>query len=256
MERTGANRVKQTPEITAISPIDRSLWGYYKIHPFLYSKDHGANSMNTLKPILNDIRKELMSRDRIRENAQKDIRKATSLSKQAILLIHQKRMKEAETLVEKATELLSKLKNTSKKNPDLIYGGLYDAALQEYSEASIFLKLVEESKFVRPQEIGVPSVDYVLALGDVIGECRRWALDALREGNIKKSETCLHIMDEIYIELMAMDESYMLVPGLRRKCDVARKIIETTRGDVTQEMRRAALENYLKRLEKRLENKA
>jgi predicted translin family RNA/ssDNA-binding protein len=57
-------------------------------------------------------------------------------------------------------------------------------------------------------------------------------------------------MDEIYIELMAMDESYMLVVGLRRKCDVARKIIEITRGDVTQEMRRSQLENYLKRFEK------
>ena len=57
-------------------------------------------------------------------------------------------------------------------------------------------------------------------------------------------------MDESYIELMAMDEAYMLVPGLRRKCDVARRIIETTRGDVTQEVRREALENRLKKLEK------
>ena len=57
-------------------------------------------------------------------------------------------------------------------------------------------------------------------------------------------------MDEIYSELMAMDEAYMLVPGLRRKCDVARKIIEATRGDVTQEIRRSMLEKYLKRFEK------
>ena len=56
-------------------------------------------------------------------------------------------------------------------------------------------------------------------------------------------------MDGIYIELMAMDEAYMLVPGLRRKCDVARRIIEATRGDVTQEVRRKSLENYLKQFE-------
>jgi translin len=90
----------------------------------------------------------------------------------------------------------------------------------------------------------------VLGLADVIGELRRRALDALREGNVSKGEECLQLMDEIYIELMAMDESYMLVVGLRRKCDVARKIIEITRGDVTQEMRRSQLENYLKRFEK------
>jgi predicted translin family RNA/ssDNA-binding protein len=47
-----------------------------------------------------------------------------------------------------------------------------------------------------------------------------------------------------------MDEAYMLAPGLRRKCDMARRIIETTRGDVTQEVRRKALENKLKQLEK------
>jgi predicted translin family RNA/ssDNA-binding protein len=56
-------------------------------------------------------------------------------------------------------------------------------------------------------------------------------------------------MDEIYTELMAIDEAYMLVPGLRRKCDVARRIIETTRGDITQEVRRKALEDYLRSFE-------
>jgi len=90
----------------------------------------------------------------------------------------------------------------------------------------------------------------VLGLADVIGEYRRLALDALREGDVEKSEKCLQVMDEIYTELMAMDEVYMFVPGLRRKCDIARRIIETTRGDITQEMRRSSLEKYLKRFEK------
>jgi predicted translin family RNA/ssDNA-binding protein len=59
----------------------------------------------------------------------------------------------------------------------------------------------------------------------------------------------LKTMDEIYIELTSLDEAYMLVPGLRRKCDVARRIIESTRGDITQEVRRKSLENYLKQLD-------
>jgi len=206
--------------------------------------------MHTLKTILNEVRKELAEKDKIRENAQKEMRKATSQSKQAILLIHQKRLKEAEQLVQKATETLSKLHNASTTHPDIIYSGMFSAALQEYSEASIFLKLVKESRFVTPEEINVPSIDFVLGLADVIGECRRLALDALREGDVKNGENCLKMMDEIYIELMAMDESYMLVPGLRRKCDVARKIIEITRGDVTQEIRRNELEKYLRKFEK------
>jgi len=206
--------------------------------------------MPSLETVLKEIRKELKEKEEIRETAQKEMRKATSLSKQTILLIHQKKLKEAKKLIKKAEEIISKLNNLSTTHPSIIYSGLFNAALQEYAEANIFLKLVEKAKFVTPKEINVPSVDYVLGLADVIGEYRRLALDALREGNTEKGEKCLQIMDDIYIELMAMDEAYMLVPGLRRKCDVARKIIEATRGDITLEVRRSALEKYLKRLEK------
>jgi translin len=205
--------------------------------------------MTSLKNVLRQIKTELREKDKIREKAQEDMRKTTSLSKQSILLIHQKRNKEAAKLLAKARETISKLRNTSGQYPEIIYSGLFGAALQEYSEANIFLTLIEKSRFITPQEIDVPSIDYILGLADVIGEYRRYALDALREGNTKRSEKCLQTMDNIYTELMAMDEAYMLIPGLRRKCDIARKIIETTRGDVTQEVRRSALEKYLKRFE-------
>jgi len=206
--------------------------------------------MPSLKNVLTHIRKELREKEKMRESVQKDMRKATSLSKQTILFIHQKRLKEAKKLLEKAKEIISKLQNASTAYSDVIYGGLFNAALQEYSEANILLKLIEESQFITQNEINVPSVDYVLGLADVIGEYRRMTLDALREGDVEKGEKCLQIMDNIYTELMAMDEAYMLVPGLRRKCDTARKIIEATRGDVTQEMRRNTLERYLKRFER------
>jgi len=212
--------------------------------------------MPSLKDILTEVRKELRKKERTREKAQKEMRKATSLSKQAILLVHQKRLKEAKVLTEKAKEIILKLNDASSACPEVIYSGLYNAALQEYSEANIFLNLIEESSFVTPKEVNVPSVDYVLGLADVIGEYRRFVLDALREGDVEKGERCLRIMDEIYIELMAMDEAYMLVPGLRRKCDVARKIIETTRGDITQEVRRKSLEEYLRHFEARRKKKA
>lgn len=188
-----------------------------------------------------------MQKDKIREEAHDSMRKATSLSKQAILLVHQKRQKEAQELIENAKEKITALQTLAKKYPEIIYGGMFSAALQEYSEANIFLTLVKEYRFITPKEIKVPAVDYTLGLGDVVGEYRRLALDALREGDSEKGEKCLEIMDEIFIELMALDEAYMLVPGLRRKADVARRIIETTRGDITQEVRRKSLEDYLKK---------
>jgi len=206
--------------------------------------------MASLKSVLKQIRRELKGKEKIRDKAQADMRKLTSTAKQAILFIHQKRFKEARRLLEKAREIISRLNAVAKEHPDIIHSGLYDIALQEYAEANIFLTLIEEERFITPMEINVPSIDYVLGLADVIGEYRRLALDALRESDARKSEQCLKVMDEIYTELMAMDEAYMLVPGLRRKCDVARKIIETTRGDVTHEVRRQSLEKYMKRFEK------
>ncbi len=211
--------------------------------------------MTSLKNLLTEVREELSAKEKIRETAQSNLRRATSLSKQAILLIHQKRNKEAVKLVQKAKKVILDSSKTSETFPEMIHGGLLDAARQEYSEASIFLKLSTRDEFVTPKEIGVPSIDYVLGLADVIGEYRRLVLDALREGNLKKSEKGLKTMDEIYVELMALDEAYMLVPGLRRKCDVARRIIETTRGDVTQEARKNALEESLKHFEKLVQRK-
>ncbi|MEM3718407.1 MAG: hypothetical protein QXD45_00055 [Candidatus Bathyarchaeia archaeon] len=195
------------------------------------------------------IRKELKMKEKVKEKAQTDMRKTTSLSKQAILLIHQKRVNEARCLLEKAKEAITDLEKVAGEFPEFTHTGLFNSALQEYAEANIFLTLVEQKRFATPKEINVPSIDYVLGLADVIGECRRLALDSLREGIAEKSEWCLQIMDQIYTELMAMDEAYMLVPGLRRKCDIARKIIETTRGDLTHELRMEKLEKLLKNFE-------
>jgi translin len=208
------------------------------------------NKLNNLKTILDKIRKELCEKERIRETAQREMHMMQSYSKQAILLVHQKREKEAATLLRKAHRIRRKLGDASATYPDIIYSGLYAAALQEYSEANIFLTLVQKDQLVTPGKINVSPTDYVLGLADVIGEYRRLALDALRVGDVEKSEGHLQTMEEMYTELMAMDESYMLIPGLRRKCDVARKIIEITRGDITQEIRRNALEEHLRKFEK------
>ncbi len=205
--------------------------------------------MSTLKSVLQEIKTELMEKNKVREDSHESMRKATSLSKQAILRIHQKKYDEAEKLMAEAKEKISSLQKMTEECPEIIYGGMFSAALQEYSEANIFYTLVKESRFVTAKELNVPSVDYVLGLADAIGEYRRLALDALREGDVEKGEECLATMDEIFTELLALDEAYMLVPGLRHKSDIARRIIESTRGDITLEVRRKALEDQLKKFE-------
>jgi translin len=199
----------------------------------------------SLESVLQDVKNELMEKNQVREETHESMRKTTSLSKQAILLIHQKKYNEAQSFIENAKEKILGLQELAKKSPDIVYGGMFSAALQEYSEARIFFGLVRESRFVTPAEINVPSVDYVLGLADVIGEYRRLALDYLRFGEVKLGEQCLEIMDQIFIQLLALDEAYMLVPGLRHKSDTARRITEATRGDLTLEIRRKSLEDAL-----------
>ncbi len=209
----------------------------------------------SLKPILNKIQEELSKREQIREEVQKDMRSATRLSKQAILFTHQERFEDAKNSLEEASSLFSKLRKESKNHPDLFHSGLVSAAFEEYAEAHTLLILIEEDRFIDPEELNVPMISYVLGLGDVVGELRRRALDSIRKGKIEAAEKCLETMENIYSELTAMDDAYLIVSGLRRKCDVARHLIEITRGDVTIEARRTALERSILKLEDTISKK-
>lgn len=208
-----------------------------------------------LRSILERIQEELTRKEEFREEMQKSMRKATRLSKQAILYVHHQKFEKAEELLEEAENLFSELRKVSKKYPELFYSGLVDVAFQEYAEARTLLELVTKNEFINPKKLGIPASSYVLGLVDVIGEFRRRALDSLRRGDVKTAEDCLQRMEHIYTELMAMNDAYLLISGLRRKCDVARRIIETTRGDVTIEVRRGSLEKSIERLEKIVKRK-
>ncbi len=194
-----------------------------------------------LEDVIQQIKKELMEKNKTREETHEATRKATSLAKQSILLLHQKRLSDSTKMLAEAKAIITKLKAQADQN----LGGMFSAALQEYTEANILLTLVKEGRFVTPEEISVPSVEYVLGLADVIGELRRLALDYLREDKVEEGSECLDLMDQIFIQLLALDEAYMLVSGLRHKSDTSRRIIEATRGDITLEVRRKALEDQL-----------
>jgi translin len=210
----------------------------------------------SLNEILRKIQEDLSEREQVREEVHKEMRKATRLSKQAIQVTHQDRFDEAEAMLEEAKALFVKLRETGKDYPYLFYSGSVGAAFEENAEAHILLTLIREGRYPSPKEIGVPVTPYVLSLGDVIGELRRRALNLIRKGNVESSEKCLEWMEHIYTELTALDDAYIIINGLRRKGDVARRLIEITRGDITIEVRRTALERSISRLENKLEKES
>jgi len=231
-------------------PFSSQLEKPIRIYPVSFSRRSVSVNLLSLRKLLRKVKNELKQKEEVKEEIQKNMRRATRLSKEAILLIHQRRLAEARKSLEETDRLFSILTTLVREYPELSYSGPVSAAFQEYTEAQMLLCLVEKRRFIGPQEINVPSIDYVLGLADVIGELRRRALDMLRKGEIKTAEQCLETMEEIFSELTAMDDAYMLIPGLRRKCDIARHVIETTRGEITIESRRASLERSIRKLEK------
>jgi translin len=209
----------------------------------------------SLRKILGKIEKELKEGEKIKDKLYDAMRKAIRLSKQAIFLIHKGKLERAKNQLDEAKMLFKELDEIPMIHRKFAYAGIVNSAYQEYTEAHVFLKLIEDGKFVNPKQINAPSVSYLLGLADVIGELRRKTLDSIRKGDLKNAEKCLDQMEQIFNELLLMDEAAHAVSEFRRKLDIARRIIETTRGDVTIEIRRALLENSIQRLEKTLKTK-
>jgi translin len=110
--------------------------------------------------------------------------------------------------------------------------------------------------FLSPAELGVESNTYLNGLAEVVGELRRRCLDILRHGYSTEAERLLTLMDDIYAVLVTMDYPDAITNGLRRQTDIARNIIEKTRGDITFSLRGEHLENALAHLSKQLGGEA
>lgn len=205
----------------------------------------------SLNEFLNEIREDLLKKDAIRQEIQSLARKTIRMAKQAIFLVHRDMIDSAESILKEASIDVNKLVELSKTYPEICVG-LIETPLQEYAEANVFLNLIKNGTFISPGVVGVPGESYVLGLADVIGELRRRALDLIRKDRVKDAEECLNLMETIYNELISCDDLQALIPGLRRKCDIARRIIETTRGDITMEIRREMLNNSIRDLQKAL----
>jgi translin len=70
-------------------------------------------------------------------------------------------------------------------------------------------------------------------MAEAIGEARRHTLDLLRHGRIADGEAVLSAMDDMYAVLVTMDYPDAITGNLRRSTDVARSLIEKTRGDLS-----------------------
>ena len=210
-----------------------------------------SSDEETLQNIINKTSDELLDREKARDEALTRARKARQLSKQAILLDHNKQPEKAHTNIIEARCLLDEMKPYIHDHPELSQYDEVEAAHEEHAEATILHTLLQEDKYPTLEQAAATPTRYLLGLGDVPGELRREALDSLRIGDLEKAEGSLNRMEQIYLHLVAMEDASLL-KGLRRKLDITRGVIEATRSEVTAETGRRRLSDQLKRLAENL----
>ncbi|MHA2281790.1 MAG: haloacid dehalogenase [Promethearchaeota archaeon] len=126
-------------------------------------------------------------------------------------------------------ETLNSLVNT---NP-AVFSKFLKTPEQEYTELIVFYSIVDDQEIPSPSELKISPINFALGLADVIGELRRYALDNIRNSQTNELNKVLESMDEIYTSLFSVDYPVGLTQDLRHKVDVARNIIEKTRGDIS-----------------------
>ena len=94
-------------------------------------------------------------------------------------------------------------------------------------------------------DLKVDAAAYINGMAEVIGELRRYILDALRRDAIDGCEEYMDIMDEMYSVLVTIDFPEGVTSGLRRNTDAMRGVLERTRGDLTMALRQHSLEARL-----------
>ncbi len=202
----------------------------------------GPTRRRELEAILTGMEQDLEEKDAVRELALKSSRAVARLSVSAVGSLH--RGKEVAGLVEEAREEAGRLGSLLKEHPDLYHSGFVENAHQDMTEAAIAYSLLRDTPLPRPDELGVTSRAYVLGLGDVVGELRRFALERLGKGDVEAARESLKAMEILYEGLMRFDFP-RAVAAVKRKQDIARSLVEKTRGEVAVAVRTQALERKL-----------
>ena len=132
--------------------------------------------------------------------------------------------------------------------PMIRWAGFVHDAEKEYAEASCTLAVLSGKPLPGPDDLGVDVTAWLNGVAETVGELRRYLLDQLRHGRMERCEEPLATMDDIYSMLVTIDFPDGITSGLRRSTDVARSILERTRGDFTtahlQERLREALDAH------------
>lgn len=202
--------------------------------------------------IADDVRARAQKMHEAREVGLSKCRALTQLSARCIRHIHRHQFPEAAALLEQAKATSQEARDALRPYGELYHAGYLHDAEKEMVEASAVLAIVHGEPFKTPDDLGVGIMSYLNGMGEAASECRRFALDQMRSGNLEVAEGMLAQMEAIYEELITFDYSDAMTGGLRRTCDALRAVIERTRSDLTATVSQQELIRELKATREKL----
>lgn len=164
------------------------------------------------------------------------------------MALHRGRFEEAAKLLEEAQADLSSLKTHVQSDLERY---LLNAE-QELVEAYQLKCVYEKTSLAAIEDLDVATSSYLLGLLDSIGEIKRMIYDNLRTERTADALTLFALMEDLYSSIYPFSVYDNIVPGIKRKLDVAKLLIENVRSSLTEESSRNVLIKKMDILEKRL----
>lgn len=204
---------------------------------------------DALRSSMKDVESRLLDQLDRRERLLKESRDVIASCSKAIIDIHGHKIVEAGRELTKAKALLGSLKKAG-AGPISRY---LVSPETEFVEASTVYTLVKGKPIPSRLALDVSPEAYVLGLLDCVGELKRLVLDSIMRGKLKDAGSHFESMELLYSTCSPMAAYDHVVSGVRRKIDVARILVEDTRGMLAQEVGRQELNSSMKRLYTKIE---
>ena len=195
-----------------------------------------------------EINKKFKDIEERRNTIIKGTRDATILCSKAIVSMHAHKKSESIENIEKAKRLLQQFRELGK---DDLQKYLY-VAEQEYVEACCLFSIIGDNVIPSMGSLEVYDISYVMGLLDCIGEIKRMIIDKIRSEGISNVNTLFELMDRIYGTIYPLAVYDNLMPGLRKKLDISRLLIENVRAIITEEKRRTVMIERIEEFERKL----
>jgi len=211
--------------------------------------------LKQLSIIIDHINQAFEAKSKVRDNTLFRSRELIRYCANAIRATQRGDDEDAQNLLGTAQNIANEMITESQAYPDVYHAGYTQDALKELAEAHLTRAIVLEKEIPTPESIKVEHAAYLNGLAEAAGELRRFALDALRRGNVPLAERILANMDDIYSLLVTVDFPSGITDNLRRNTDMVRGVLERTRGDVTTAVRQEAMKEALQKFEQRIETK-